>query len=94
MFAALVADTVDLSGSFGALQFSIDNHTLTVVEAEGTSVEPIKVQSVTLAVAQRYSVLVDLDQTPGAYWIRNNLVRTLSVSLLFCFLLIPLWSCR
>lgn len=39
-------------GSFVPTQFSIDGHALTVVEADGTSIEPMKVQSVTLAVAQ------------------------------------------
>lgn len=61
-------------GTFANVQFSIDNHTLTVVEAEGTSVEPVQVQSLVLGVAQRYSVLVTLDQTPGPYWIRSELM--------------------
>lgn len=64
-------------GTFANVQFSIDNHTLTVVEAEGTSIEPVEVQSLTLAVAQRYSVLVTLDQTPGPYWIRSVLDETM-----------------
>lgn len=53
--------------------FSIDNHSLTIIEADGISVEPKTVSSVDLGVAQRYSVLVTLNQTAGAYWIRNSL---------------------
>ena len=61
------------SGTFVNTQFSIDSHPLTVIEADGTSVVPFTVDSVTLGVAQRYSVLVTLNQTAGAYWIRNVL---------------------
>ncbi|KAK4687235.1 L-serine dehydratase, partial [Tremellales sp. Uapishka_1] len=61
------------AGTFVNVNFSIDNHTLTVIEADGTSVVPFNVSSINLAVAQRYSVLVTLDQEPGAYWIRNVL---------------------
>lgn len=61
------------SGTFVNTQFSIDSHPLTVIEADGTSVQPFTVDSVTLGVAQRYSVLVTLNQTAGAYWIRNVL---------------------
>ncbi|KAL1405360.1 hypothetical protein Q8F55_008991 [Vanrija albida] len=61
------------AGTFTTTVFSIDGHNLTVVEADGVSIEPFVAQSVELAVAQRYSVLVTLDQKPGAYWIRNVL---------------------
>jgi FtsP/CotA-like multicopper oxidase with cupredoxin domain len=61
------------AGTFVNAEFSIDNHTLTVIEADGVSVEPLNVSSINLAVAQRYSVLVTLDQPAGAYWIRNVL---------------------
>ncbi|KAI0705390.1 multicopper oxidase [Earliella scabrosa] len=61
------------TGSFVGMQFSVDGHTLTVVEADGTPVEPVEVSSVSLAVAQRYSVLLRTNQTAGAYWIRAGL---------------------
>jgi iron transport multicopper oxidase len=61
------------AGTFVNTEFSIDNHTLTVIEADGVSVEPLNVSSINLAIAQRYSVLVTLDQPAGAYWIRNVL---------------------
>ncbi len=50
------------SGTFLATRFSIDGHNLTVVEVDGTSVEPVTVSGVNLAVAQRCSVIVHLDQ--------------------------------
>ncbi|KAH9927903.1 Cupredoxin [Epithele typhae] len=60
------------TGSFVAMQFAVDNHTLTVIEADGTAVDPIEVSSVSVAVAQRYSVLLRTNQTAGAYWIRAD----------------------
>ena len=61
------------TGSFVAMQFSVDNHTLTVVEADGTAVKPFEVSSVSVALAQRYSVLLRTNQSAGAYWIRAGL---------------------
>ena len=60
-------------GTFVNTEFSIDSHPLTVIEADGTSVEPYTVSSVDIGVAQRYSVLVTLNQTAGAYYIRNTI---------------------
>lgn len=53
--------------------FSVDSHILTVIEADGTAVEPFDVSSVSLAIAQRYSVLLRTNQTAGAYWMRAEL---------------------
>ncbi|KZS96979.1 extracellular multicopper oxidase [Sistotremastrum niveocremeum HHB9708] len=61
------------TGSFTSIRFSIDNHTLTIVEADSLLVEPINVSGVTLAVAQRYSVLFTTNQTAGNYWMRAEL---------------------
>ncbi|PCH37424.1 multicopper oxidase [Wolfiporia cocos MD-104 SS10] len=64
------------TGSFVAMDFSVDNHVLTVIEADGTAVEPFQVSSVSLAVAQRYSVLLTTNQTADAYWMRAALDQT------------------
>lgn len=61
------------SGSLADTIFSIDGHNLTVIEVDGTEIEPYHTQALQLAVAQRASVLVTLNQTPGAYWIRSVL---------------------
>lgn len=61
------------TGSFVAMEFSVDNHTLEVIEADGTAVEPFAVSSLSIAVAQRYSVLLRTNQTAGAYWFRSGL---------------------
>jgi len=61
------------TGSFPSLRFSIDSHPLTVIEADGTLVNPVTVAGLTLGVAQRYSVILSTSQAPGLYWIRNEL---------------------
>ena len=43
---------------------------LTVIEADGTAVEPFDVAGLSVQVAQRYSVLLRTNQTADAYWMR------------------------
>jgi len=50
------------------VNFAIQGHNMTVVEVEGTVVEPYEVQNLDIMPAQRYSVLVKADQEPGNYW--------------------------
>jgi FtsP/CotA-like multicopper oxidase with cupredoxin domain len=64
------------SGSFPAIRFSVDNHPLTLIEADGTLLAPTQVSGVIVAVAQRYSVLLHANQTSvqnGTFWIRATL---------------------
>ncbi|KAI9439400.1 multicopper oxidase 2A [Lactarius psammicola] len=61
------------TGSFASIRFSVDNHPLTLIEADGTLLAPRQVAGVTVAVAQRYSVLLHANQTSnanGTYWMR------------------------
>ncbi|KAH8986075.1 laccase 2 precursor [Lactarius hatsudake] len=50
--------------------FSIDGHQFTVIEVEGTNVQPLLVDSIELFAGQRYSVVLNADQPIGNYWIR------------------------
>jgi len=64
------------TGSFASIRFSVDNHPLTLIEADGTLLEPTQVSGVTTAVAQRYSVLLHANQTNvqnGTFWMRATL---------------------
>lgn len=61
------------TGSFVAMRFAVDGHVLTVIEADGTAVTPFDVSAVSVAVAQRYSVLLRTNETAGAYWMRAAL---------------------
>ncbi|VDB85211.1 unnamed protein product [Peniophora sp. CBMAI 1063] len=49
--------------------FSIDNHDMTVIEADGSNVEPLKVDSIQIYAGQRYSFVLDANQKPDNYWI-------------------------
>ncbi|KAI0281106.1 Cupredoxin [Russula aff. rugulosa BPL654] len=50
--------------------FSIDGHQMTVIEVEGTNVQPLVVDSIQIFAGQRYSVVVDANQRVDNYWIR------------------------
>ena len=51
----------------------MDNHTLSVIEADGTMVQPLDIHRVEIAVAQRYSVILNANQTASNYWIRSQM---------------------
>ncbi|PSR73268.1 hypothetical protein PHLCEN_2v10883 [Hermanssonia centrifuga] len=63
------------TGSFTSIRFSLDYHPLTIIEVDGTLVEPYTVAGLVIAVAQRYSVLIHTNQTEGdgRYWMRTTL---------------------
>ncbi|KAI0063945.1 hypothetical protein BV25DRAFT_1801547 [Artomyces pyxidatus] len=64
------------AGSFASIRFSVDSHPLTLIEADGTLLTPTTISGVTLAVAQRYSVLLHTNATAnanGTYWMRTEL---------------------
>ncbi|KAF9446151.1 multicopper oxidase [Macrolepiota fuliginosa MF-IS2] len=50
--------------------FSIDGHDLTVIEVEGTRVQPYTVNTIQLLAGQRYDVVLNANQTVDNYWIR------------------------
>lgn len=52
--------------------FSIDNHDLTVIEADGENTAPLVVDSLQIHAGQRYSVVLTANQPVGNYWIRAN----------------------
>ncbi|KAF8272429.1 laccase [Lactarius quietus] len=50
--------------------FSIDNHTMTVIEADGQNTEPLIVDSIQIFAGQRYSFVLTANQDVGNYWTR------------------------
>lgn len=50
--------------------FSIDNHFMTVIEADGENTVPLIVDSLQIFAGQRYSVIVHADKPTDNYWIR------------------------
>ncbi|KAJ4471419.1 laccase lcc6 [Lentinula aciculospora] len=52
--------------------FSIDGHTFLVIEADGVSHEPVVSDSIQIFASQRYSFVLNANQTVSNYWIRAN----------------------
>ncbi|KAI0714960.1 laccase [Earliella scabrosa] len=52
--------------------FSIDGHTMTVIEADSINTEPLTVDSIQIFAAQRYSFVLTADQSIDNYWVRAN----------------------
>ncbi|VDB95718.1 unnamed protein product [Peniophora sp. CBMAI 1063] len=50
--------------------FSVDKHTLTIIEADGNSVIPHDVSSLQIFAGQRYSFVLNANQPKDNYWIR------------------------
>ncbi|KAG0041838.1 hypothetical protein BGZ83_001242 [Gryganskiella cystojenkinii] len=58
------------TGSLAEFQFSIDQHDLTVIEVDGTDLQPVKVQRIPIHIGQRYSAIVTANQAVNNYWVR------------------------
>ncbi|KAL2554621.1 SKU5 similar 3 [Forsythia ovata] len=56
-------------GNVWSMNFRIQNHTMVVVETEGSYTNQITVDSLDIHVGQSYSVLVTADQNPADYYI-------------------------
>ncbi|QRV80453.1 Multicopper oxidase [Ceratobasidium sp. AG-Ba] len=56
--------------AIGSYTFSIEGHSLTIIEADGVAHQPLVVDSFDIYAGQRYSVIVNANQTVANYWIR------------------------
>lgn len=50
--------------------FTIDGHNFTVIEVDGISTDPLVVDSIQIFAGQRYSIVLEANQTVDNYWIR------------------------
>ncbi|KAG1733202.1 laccase [Suillus paluster] len=50
--------------------FSIDNHNMTIIEADGELTEPLLVDSLQILAGQRYSFVLNANKPVDNYWIR------------------------
>ncbi|SCU78631.1 LAFA_0A07624g1_1 [Lachancea sp. 'fantastica'] len=59
------------AGFFAPFNFAIDHHKLKMVEADGTVTEPLTLESIDLSVSQRYSFILEPQDTKlSQYWMR------------------------
>ncbi|KAK7903304.1 hypothetical protein LTR67_001322 [Exophiala xenobiotica] len=62
------------TGAFATFEFSVDNHPLSIIEADGTVTELLPVHRLDIAVAQRYSVILTANQSSSSnYWMRAQM---------------------
>ncbi|KAK0717263.1 multicopper like protein [Lasiosphaeria miniovina] len=67
------------TGAFAEFDFSVDNHSLSVIEADSTLVNPHPIDRGQIHVAQRYSVVFEANQSTATnYWLRMSMIT-------FCF---------
>ncbi|KAK2062579.1 multicopper oxidase [Colletotrichum caudatum] len=59
-------------GTSTPIVVTVDNHTLEIVEIDGVEVAPIATTRVYMNPGQRYSIIVDANQTAGNYLIRAD----------------------
>ncbi|KAK7026442.1 laccase, multicopper oxidase, benzenediol:oxygen oxidorectuctase [Paramarasmius palmivorus] len=52
--------------------FSIDNHAMTVIEADSINHEPVTVNGLRIFIGQRYSFILEANQPVGNYWIHAD----------------------
>ena len=62
-------------GSLADVMFSVDEHTMTVIEADGVLVEPMKVHRIPISPGQRYSVILhrEPDAKMDRMWMRAEM---------------------
>lgn len=58
--------------SFFSFWFSVDNHTIEIVEIDGVEIAPISYRGVNVNIAQRYSVIIRATQPVGNYYMRAS----------------------
>ncbi|RXW15277.1 hypothetical protein EST38_g10573 [Candolleomyces aberdarensis] len=52
--------------------FSIDGHSMTIIEVDGENVRPLTVDSIQIFAGQRYSFILNTNRVIANYWIRAN----------------------
>ncbi|XP_063975902.1 uncharacterized protein LOC135161862 [Diachasmimorpha longicaudata] len=58
------------------IQFTIQNHNLTLIGTDGEEVKPKTVTTITSYSAERYDFVLHTNQTIGTYWIQARLVHS------------------
>src|SRR6266436_4510075 len=53
-----------------SFNFSIDGHRMTIIEADGVATQPLQVDFIQIFPGQRYSLILEANQSVNNYWIR------------------------
>ncbi|CAE6464747.1 unnamed protein product [Rhizoctonia solani] len=57
------------TSAIGAFKFAIEGHRFTIIEADGIPHEPLVVDNFDIYAGQRYSIIVETNQTAANYWV-------------------------
>nr|AFE48785.1 yellow laccase [Stropharia aeruginosa] len=52
-------------------EFTIDNHSMMIIEVDGQNIQPLTVDSITISAGQRYSFILQANKQVSNYWIRS-----------------------
>jgi len=64
------------TGAFAEFDLSVDNHSLSIIEADATLVRPHAVHRLPIHTGQRYSVVLDTNQSATtSYWLRGSMIE-------------------
>lgn len=63
------------AASLQMLNIAIAGHNLTMVEVDGTNIEPVNVQNFNMGTGQRYALLLNATQPPGTYWLEATVAQ-------------------
>ncbi|CUS13825.1 unnamed protein product [Tuber aestivum] len=58
------------TGTDVMFKFSIDGHKMKVVSTDWVPIKPYEAEVISIAIGQRYEVIVEANATPGDYWMR------------------------
>lgn len=61
-------------------KFSIDDHSMTVIATDMVPIEPYTTNVLSVAIGQRYDIIVEADQDEGDYWMRANVDSSCSAT--------------
>jgi L-ascorbate oxidase len=61
-------------GSDSMLTFAVDQHLLTIIEVDGSFVNPVVTDHLEINSGQRYSVLIKTHKSPGNYIIKSKMI--------------------
>ncbi|KAF8608186.1 laccase 16 [Ceratobasidium sp. AG-I] len=70
------------NSALGYFRFEIDKHMLKIIEADGLPHKPLVVKSLDIHPGERYSIVIEANQTVGNYWIRAPITARRSSSTL------------
>lgn len=68
----MINELTPFSSGLANIHFSIDEHVLEVIEADGHLIEPVFLKELSIAPGQRYSVRISPPQNGTLFWMQTR----------------------